>query len=279
MYDLTVDETKKGLRMSEIQYRYIEGLGKAYNEPHRYNGRNLPFIVMVYTVEGHYHVGINGEELMFSPGEAAVIPEHALHDVYMEKPGVLSWAHINAWQNGMNLTAYFDIPLAFLGSDAARLGELAEKLARLPGNSRREDWLTKVKEDALVAEMVSVILDASVPRAPCGAEAAHWLMPVLHYISAHLADPIRLQDLAGIANMSVTWFSACFRKQLFQSPMSYVMAEKIRCSSRLLAQGCSVAEAAARLRFCDEFHFSRMFAKYMGCSPSAYRKRLREQRI
>jgi AraC-like DNA-binding protein len=69
--------------------------------------------------------------------------------------------------------------------------------------------------------------------------------------------------------MSESRFSVVFSKIMNESPMTYVRNYKLREARVLmLANGLNVKEAAAAIGFCDEFHFSKMFKKHFGVSPT-----------
>ena len=60
-------------------------------------------------------------------------------------------------------------------------------------------------------------------------------------------------------------------EKLGVSPMAFVCQRRIREAERLLAQGhLSMKEVAARLNFADPQHFSRVFKRVTGISPSEY---------
>jgi AraC-like DNA-binding protein len=47
-----------------------------------------------------------------------------------------------------------------------------------------------------------------------------------------------------------------------------------RAAARLRVDDSPLKEIAAELGFCDEFHFSKLFKRRTGLSPSAYRTQL-----
>jgi AraC-like DNA-binding protein len=85
--------------------------------------------------------------------------------------------------------------------------------------------------------------------------------------------------MADFSNLSVTHFSALFRKKTGHSPIEYFNHLKIQKACQYLAfTSMTVKELAFYIGIEDQYYFSRMFTRLMGISPSAYRKRNTENK-
>ena len=95
---------------------------------------------------------------------------------------------------------------------------------------------------------------------------------VAAYMRQHLERPVRLEELARMANLSVSHFSAVFRREIGFSPLDYLIRTRIRHACELLdTTGSSLKEIAAAIGFPDPLYFSRVFRAIHGVSPSQYR--------
>jgi AraC-like DNA-binding protein len=95
---------------------------------------------------------------------------------------------------------------------------------------------------------------------------------VAAYMRQHLEGQVRLEELARMANLSVSHFSAVFRKELGFSPLDYLIRTRIRRACDLLdTTSSSVKEISAAVGFSDPLYFSRVFRGIHGVSPSQYR--------
>jgi transcriptional regulator GlxA family with amidase domain len=95
---------------------------------------------------------------------------------------------------------------------------------------------------------------------------------VAAYMRQHLERPVRLDELARMANLSVSHFSAIFRKEFGFSPLDYLIRTRIRRACELLdTTGSSLKEIAEAVGFSDPLYFSRVFRTIHGVSPSQYR--------
>jgi AraC-like DNA-binding protein len=95
---------------------------------------------------------------------------------------------------------------------------------------------------------------------------------VAAYMRQHLERPLRLEELARMANLSVSHFSAIFRKEFGFSPLDYLIRTRIRRACELLdTTSSSLKEIAEAVGFLDPLYFSRAFRTIHGVSPSQYR--------
>lgn len=99
------------------------------------------------------------------------------------------------------------------------------------------------------------------------------LMPVLSFIEEHVAESMRLQDLAVRMALAPVYFSNLFSGAMGVSPIQYLSRRRIaRAKELLLISPLSIKEIAAKTGFEDPLYFSRVFQKQEGMSPLHYRQ-------
>jgi len=112
----------------------------------------------------------------------------------------------------------------------------------------------------------SAVPAALYPSAPRAVQRA------LDHIHANLAAPMRLEDIAAAARMSIYHFSRTFRKTTGIGPHRYLVQARVERVKDLLHSGSrSLAEIADAAGFSDQSHMSRVFRKFTGMTPKAYR--------
>ena len=99
------------------------------------------------------------------------------------------------------------------------------------------------------------------------------LIPAIHYINEHLDENISLTSLAKICCFSDNYFHYLFSKTFKTTPIAYITLLKMnRALNFLLKSSESIKEIAFRLGYNDDAYFARVFKKYYGITPGAYRK-------
>ena len=94
------------------------------------------------------------------------------------------------------------------------------------------------------------------------------------YIEAHSAERFSLQEMAGTLFVNGSYLLRVFKRSTGMTPLSY--HHRIRCQKAkdLLAQtDRTISEIGEAVGFVSSSHFSHIFRKTVGCSPSEYRIR------
>lgn len=89
----------------------------------------------------------------------------------------------------------------------------------------------------------------------------------VHYIHVHLHEKITTENLANVCNISRSYLSVLFKKELGISIHDYILKEKMNAARVYLSDGVSFSEIAYRLSFCSESHFISSYKKYYGITP------------
>lgn len=111
-----------------------------------------------------------------------------------------------------------------------------------------------------------------VPVVYKGGIPTYRLKRVLDYIASSLDTNVSLSQLAEIAGMSPHYFSELFKQSTGRTPHNYVLTKRIeRAKQTLRDPERSVLDAGLEAGFQNHSHFSRMFRKIEGISPSRFR--------
>jgi len=99
---------------------------------------------------------------------------------------------------------------------------------------------------------------------------------VLEYIAAKLHEDLSLAALAEIAGMNLYYFSRLFKQSTGLSPHRYVLEQRIsRAQQFLRSSDMTIFEASVRTGFADQGHFTKVFRRFVGVSPTEYRAKSR----
>ena len=104
--------------------------------------------------------------------------------------------------------------------------------------------------------------------------------PVVQKVKAiveqRLGEELSREELASAVYLNPAYLSRLFRKETGMVLTDYILQEKMRRASDLLATtDLSVSEIGSRLGYGNFSYFARLFRKVHGATPQDYRKSLR----
>jgi len=232
---------------------------------------------LMLCVDGHGYAEIDGREAHLQKGEILIIPRDTEHTYWAsdDNPWSIYWVH-------------------FLGDDADyyvdRMPRRGQPAPVAPGDQSEAVRLFRYCLDALyegygqatliyAAQSVQHILSLLLYRnhaLPTEQHRKNWrssLESMVEFMHEHLSEPLRLEDFAAEAGLSVSHFSELFRSQTGQSPMAFFIHLRMRLACRLLdLSDKPVKVVAIETGYRDPYYFSRVFKKAMGLSPEKYRE-------
>lgn len=153
---------------------------------------------------------------------------------------------------------------------------IVDQVEMAPDPSNSINWMvvTKLPLYAREGEMIGL---ACIARNTTDTHAV--LRPytemneVLEYVRLHYARPIKIDALAEMVHLSTSQFERRFRQLFKITPTKHIQNVRLSAACHRLASSHeTVATIAAEVGFYDQSHFSRVFLRVMGRSPSAYRK-------
>lgn len=95
---------------------------------------------------------------------------------------------------------------------------------------------------------------------------------VINYIHSHLEEPLTLSCIAEHFRKNAAALSSSFTQNTGMTITNYIQHTRIKKATQYFnTTNLSVSEVAVAVGFQDFAYFSRLFRKYMGCSPKEYR--------
>ena len=105
-----------------------------------------------------------------------------------------------------------------------------------------------------------------------GKSARPEIMNVKRYVCENIDQNISLEDASRLSNMSRSYFSFIFKKEIGDSYTNFINRTKMEKARELIEkQYLKVYEAAEKVGIQDEAYFSKLFKKYIGISPGKIR--------
>jgi AraC family transcriptional regulator len=105
-------------------------------------------------------------------------------------------------------------------------------------------------------------------------ERPEWLRKVLDLMSRDAMEPLTLTGVAREAGVHPVHLSRTFHRLTGTTFRAHLSRLRVRRScEELTSRGKRIADVAAECGFADQSHFDRVFGRFAGLSPSAYRRR------
>ena len=107
-------------------------------------------------------------------------------------------------------------------------------------------------------------------------QKSHSIEPVLRvqeYIEKHAGRPLSIEQLAGVAHMSVRTFMRNFKKATGETPNVYIQKVRIEKAKRMLESGLDgIEQVSKEAGYSDFASFRKVFKRFTGLTPSEYKR-------
>ena len=230
--------------------------------------------ILIYCARGGGWCEIAGNRHEVAPGDLLVIPPATPHayGANDDQPWSIHWVHAQG-----ALVPWFLIelgidsehPLAPVGEDSQVLSLFEELQGTLEHGYAPTQLL-------YASQTLGHLLATMVVRRRenwRGAPDPHQKVTrSLSYMKQHLDKPLRLDNLASLANLSPSHFNALFRQHTGFACIEYLIRLRMHRAAQLLdTTPLSVKNIASQVGYQDQLYFSRLFRNVNGVSPSEYR--------
>jgi AraC family transcriptional regulator len=96
---------------------------------------------------------------------------------------------------------------------------------------------------------------------------------VAAYIRDNIGATLRASELSRLARLSHSHFSRAFKVSFHETLTSYIMRQRISLAQdKMLTTDHALSRIALECGLCDQAHFSRVFRRIVGLTPSLWRR-------
>lgn len=234
-------------------------------------------------------LNLNERTYTLEPGRAFLFPANSIQTGSVDPALGLKvlWTHFEAKTgDGIRLLDMTSVPECVRGATAAGVESLMREL--LGEWQSRSPWrhlavkallprlmLTfcrAANRDILPPDAIRRLDEVTAPAAG-RAKRLHMVAKALRRIEADFAQPLTLGELAAETGLSPAYFCSLFASLTGLPPMRHLERRRIRRAQELLRHGTlPLVRIAGAVGYPDPYHFSRVFRRVTGSSPSRYRE-------
>ena len=230
------------------------------------------FSKLYYIVDGECTIQINEKQYQCKKNDLILIPANIKMSFIAINNAKWYWIHFNVLFK-IN-TIYADLfnnftDNFFLHADGLFPERYTQEI------HKHSDLITPIDEFLVKCNLMQLIrfYIKKTNLQPTLSDQHNPLYQINQYMIEHLRSGVTNKDLAQIVNMNINYFIRWFKKQTGYTPIQYYNYRKIELARGMLDHSDRpLSDILESLGFLDHSYFSRLFKKYIGISPSEYRK-------
>ena len=219
---------------------------------------------IIVVCQGQIETHIAGKILRGGPGSVLFYPRRLAHQEAGVGGAVLETLFVGFQAGAAGLSLGAAPIISF--DQSGRIQALLRWMHELSPAARTVQQVTQ-------AALLQALLYELASHPAFNSPAAQVVHTATQYMREHLAEPLRLADVARVVYLSPFHFSRLFRRVAGQSPMRFLAKCRVEAAHSLLRSSTLPMKAIARRTgLSDPFHFSRTFRRMVGYPPGRVRR-------
>ena len=249
-----------------------------YHEKERgffYAGESHSVLELAYVDQGTLHSVADCMELYLEQGEMVVYAPDQWHMQYADITVAPRYVTVSFEVEGGSLESLFNRKLRLSQSAVTLLQQML----------REQEKMEPYADDMIAAQLTQLLLtilrQQNLPAQKIKASNSlnsenEIIRRAQQFICAHIREKLTVPYVARMVDVSPSYMTALFHKNLQISPGEYIRRIKIQESKQMIREGnMNFTEIAAALHYSTVHHFSRQFKEKFGITPTEYAKSVR----
>ena len=241
-----------------------------------FSGESHPMPELTYVDQGSLHSVVDGKETLLKQGDLVLYGPNQWHMQYADIGVAPRFVTISFDMSGVDLSPLLN-----------RRIPVPQKALTLLHNMLQEQELSDEFSNDIILTNLSQLLicllrEVSNPRDQKlqTSNSAHSENEIIRqaqqYISTHIRDKLSVPLVARQVDVSPSYLTALFHKNLQISPGEYIRRTKLQESKQMIRENnLNFTEIASALQYSTVHHFSRQFKEKFGITPTEYAKSVR----
>ena len=260
------------------QVRVMELYTFFYHEKERgfvFPGEAHPMLELTYVDQGTLHSVVDGQETVLEQGELMIYGPNQWHMQYADvdvAPRYVTFSFdLETTELDLLINRKFKIP--------QRSAFLLQQL--LHEQDRMDKYSSDLINSLLTQFLISLLrstedVDTRLKASNSVHSENEIIRRAQQYVSAHIREKLSVPTVARMVDVSPSYLTALFHKNLQISPGEYIRRIKLQESKQMIRENSmNFSEIASALQYSTVHHFSRQFKDKFGITPTEYAKSVR----
>jgi AraC-like DNA-binding protein len=166
----------------------------------------------------------------------------------------------------------------YVGQADAHIIDAATRLLELMAQPVDAELLAPLVVDEILIRLLRSPMGSRVAQIGHAESSVQRIAKAVARLRADFDQPVNVEELAGLVNMSVSSFHRQFKAVTSMSPLQYQKALRLQEARRLmLTATMDAGNASRRVGYASASQFSREYGRFFGTAPTRDINRLREE--
>ena len=272
--------TRNVVNMKLEQKLRVEGIYTFfYHEKEQgflFAGESHPMLELTYVDQGSLHSVADGVDLLLKQGDVVLYGPNQWHMQYADIGVAPRYITISFDASGLDMSQLMNRKFAAPQQAVKLMQQMLWEQERMDAYSG----------DMILAQLAQLLMTL-LRQADSPAEAKLQTSNAIHseneiirraqiYVSTHIREKLTVPLVARQVDVSPSYLTALFHKNLQISPGEYIRRIKLQESKQMIRENTlNFTEIAAELQYSTVHHFSRQFKEKFGITPTEYAKSVR----
>ena len=241
-----------------------------------FSGESHPMPELIYVEQGKLHSVVDGQDILLTQGDIAIFGPNQWHMRYADVDMAPRYMSIVFDLSGVDIAPLLNRKFPASQQTSVLLRQILQEQERLEVYSHDMTISMLGLLILLLLREQTSSREEAVQPSGIGHNEAEIIRQAQQYISHHVREKLTVPLVARQVDVSPSYLTALFHKNLQISPGEYIRRVKLQESKQLIRENkLNFTEIAAALQYSTVHHFSRQFKEKFGITPSEYAKSVR----
>ena len=239
-------------------------------------GESHPMAELTYVDQGSMHSVVEGQDLLLKQGDLVVYGPDQWHMQYADIGVAPRYVTISFAISGLELAPLLNRKFTAPQSAVSLLKKMLQEQERM------DEYSNDIILSQLNLMLLLLLRESAAPKNGKlqTSNAIHSENEIIRqaqqFISSHIREKLSVPLVARQVDVSPSYLTALFHKNLQISPGEYIRRIKLQESKQMIRENnLNFTEIAAELQYSTVHHFSRQFKEKFGITPTEYAKSVR----